>query len=91
MSDLQKHDVPGLVRGAVSEAEFFSPEPKLLRRVLTHSPQMMLIEHHMELGWEGARHSHPHEQLVYIISGHLRFSRGDEVFEARSGDSFVVA
>ena len=41
-------------------------------------------------GLDGARHSHPHEQLVYIIRGHIRFSSGDSTFDARTCDSFVV-
>jgi quercetin dioxygenase-like cupin family protein len=32
---------------------------------------MMLVRHTMEKGWAGNRHSHPHEQLVYIVNrGH---------------------
>jgi quercetin dioxygenase-like cupin family protein len=50
----------------------------------------MLVEHHMELGWAGARHSHPHDQMVYVISGRLRFSCGTAEFEAAAGDSFVL-
>lgn len=68
----------------------FSPEPGLLRRVLASSPRMMLVEHQMEQGWAGARHSHPHVQAVYVISGRLRFSCGEETFEVAAGDSFVI-
>ena len=50
----------------------------------------MLVENHMEADWAGARHSHPHEQLVYILDGRLRFSVGSEVFEVAAGDSFVI-
>lgn len=51
----------------------------------------MLVRHVMKAGWEGARHNHPHEQLVYVIRGRLLFTRGAEKFEAQTGDSFVVA
>ena len=68
----------------------FSPEAGLKRRILTNNEKMMLVEHHMEEGWAGARHSHPHEQMVYIITGHLKFSCGDTTFEVRAGDSFIV-
>jgi quercetin dioxygenase-like cupin family protein len=71
-------------------ANLFSPETGLSRQVLAYNDQLMLVRHLMQKGWVGARHSHPHEQLVYIIRGHLRFSAGDSAFEARSGDSFVV-
>jgi quercetin dioxygenase-like cupin family protein len=50
----------------------------------------MLVRHLMEKGWIGARHSHPHEQLVYVVRGHIQFTGGDKTFDARAGDSFVV-
>ncbi len=66
------------------------PEPGLRRQVMSSSPDMMLVRHRMKKGWVGARHSHPHEQLVYIISGHLTFEYPGGVFEAKTGDSFLV-
>jgi quercetin dioxygenase-like cupin family protein len=74
----------------VEDAKLFSPEAGLSRQVLAYSEQLMLVRHLMERDWTGARHSHPHEQLVYIIRGHLRFSSGDNIFDVRAGDSFVV-
>jgi quercetin dioxygenase-like cupin family protein len=82
--------VPDLMRVAAGAADFSSPEPGLRRRVLAHNTNVMLVEHEMEQGWAGARHSHPHDQAVYVVSGRLRFSCGDELFEATSGESFVV-
>jgi quercetin dioxygenase-like cupin family protein len=74
-----------------AEPEAFSPEPGLMRRILANNPKLMLVEHRMEPGWVGARHSHPHDQLVYIISGRLLFQHGSaEKLEVVAGDSFVV-
>jgi quercetin dioxygenase-like cupin family protein len=81
---------PDLVRVSASSAVTFSPEPGMRRRVLAHNERMMLVEHHMEPGWVGTRHAHPHDQLVYVISGRLQFSCGQERFEVGAGDSFVV-
>ena len=67
-----------------------SPEAGLRRQVLAFSPSMMLVRHVMRKGWVGARHSHPHEQLVYVIRGKLRFVCGEETFEAATGTSFIV-
>jgi quercetin dioxygenase-like cupin family protein len=75
---------------ATSPAAVFSPEPGLTRRILAHNERMMLVEHRMETGWAGARHAHPHEQLVYVTSGRFRFSCGDDTFEVGAGDSFVI-
>jgi quercetin dioxygenase-like cupin family protein len=66
------------------------PEPGLRRQVMSYSPSMMLVRHIMKKGWVGARHSHPHEQLVYIVSGHLTFAHPGGNFEAAAGDSFLV-
>lgn len=77
-----------LVQG--EDKKIFSPEDGLQRQVLAHSEQLMLVKHLMQKGWTGARHSHPHEQLVYVIRGYLRFAGGASTFEARTGDSFIV-
>ena len=66
------------------------PEPGLTRRVLAHNPRLMLVEHRMQQGWAGTRHSHPHDQGVYVVCGRLRVSCGSETFELSAGDSFVV-
>jgi quercetin dioxygenase-like cupin family protein len=68
----------------------FTPEPGMKRQVLAHNDQLMLIRHYFEQGWEGARHSHPHHQLVYVVSGAIRADIGGRIIEARAGDSFVV-
>jgi quercetin dioxygenase-like cupin family protein len=39
----------------------------------------------------GTRHAHPHDQLVYIISGRLQFSCAGQTFEVGPGDSFVIS
>jgi quercetin dioxygenase-like cupin family protein len=81
---------PDVHRVKGSEVPSFSPEPGLSRKVLAHNRNIMIVEHRMEQGWEGTRHSHPHDQAVYVISGHLRCSCGSESFEVKGGESFVV-
>ncbi len=66
------------------------PEPGLERRVGAYNDKLSLVEHRIENGWVGAAHSHPHDQMVYVVSGHLRVTAGDRTFDARQGDSFVV-
>ena len=67
-----------------------TPEPGLRRQVMSYSPAMMMVRHTMQKGWVGARHSHPHEQMVYIVSGGIRFEHPGGVFEAKPGDCFLV-
>jgi quercetin dioxygenase-like cupin family protein len=78
----------GVIR--LKETTTTTPEEGLSRQVLASDPGMMLVRHLMRPGWKGARHSHPHAQMVYVIHGRLRFVRGSDVFEASAGDSFIV-
>jgi len=74
----------------IRDAESFFPEPGMTRQVLAHSDQLMLVRHLFEAGWVGARHSHPHHQLVYVVSGAIRVDVGGRTFDVRAGNSFVV-
>ena len=62
-----------------------NPEPGLRRQVMSYSPSMMLVRHRMKKGWVGARHSHPHEQMVYIVSGCLRFEHPGRSLRGEGG------
>ncbi|HWH93667.1 MAG TPA: cupin domain-containing protein [Baekduia sp.] len=44
----------------------------------------------LDPGHEPRPHSHDHEQIVYIVSGRVRFTVGDESVEAGPGDMLVV-
>ena len=66
------------------------PEDGLTRQVLAFNPGMMLVRHYMQPGWHCAHHSHPHEQMVYVVRGHIHFICGTQSFDAVAGDSFIV-
>lgn len=68
-----------------------TPEDGLRRQVMSYSPRMMLVRHTMRKGWVGAKHSHPHEQMVYVVRGHIAFEYPGGRFDAKTGDSFLVA
>ena len=73
-----------------SKVRWFHAFENLERKVHAFNDKLMLTEHHMAKGSVFPRHSHPHEQLAYLVSGHIRVSCGDYTFEGRAGDSFVV-
>jgi quercetin dioxygenase-like cupin family protein len=77
-----------VVTGAEATKSF--PELGLTRQVGAYNDKLFLVEHRMEKGWVGGAHSHPHEQVVYVISGHLRVTCAGKIFDVRGGDSFVV-
>ena len=66
---------------ASEERPFTTPEPGLSRRVLAANENLMLVEHRMSDGWAGTAHSHPHDQLVYVISGKLRINAAGQSFD----------
>ena len=72
------------------EVQSFKPEPGMVRQVLAHNPQLMLVRHFFEKGWVGARHSHPHEQLVYVVHGKIHVDVDGRTFDVGAGESFVV-
>jgi quercetin dioxygenase-like cupin family protein len=73
-----------------NQAKKSAPEAGLTRLIGAYNDKLFLAEHYMEKGWVGAAHSHPHEQIVYVISGHLKVTCGGKTFDAHSGDSFLV-
>lgn len=46
----------------------------------------LMVMNWLEPGMEVRPHSHPFEQLVYILQGRVRFTVGDEVVEVGAGE-----
>lgn len=86
----QKSEFPDLIVVAHEEGRTTQPERGLTRRVLAYNDKLFLAEHRMEKGWQGALHSHPHEQMVYVVSGHIEVRSGGITRHLRAGDTFVV-
>ena len=62
------------------------------RKVLSYSKNLMACELTFEKGAVGAPHSHPHEQIGYIISGKLVYQEeGCEDKILGTGDTYYVA
>lgn len=57
------------------------------RRILAHGGGMMAVEVHFLTGAVGPLHSHPHEQLTYVLSGRFAFTIGDETHQVSAGDT----
>ena len=66
------------------------PEQGLTRRVMAYNEKLFLAEHQMVKGWVGSVHSHPHDQMVYVVRGHLKVTCQGKTFDMRTGDSSVV-
>jgi quercetin dioxygenase-like cupin family protein len=82
--------IPDLVVVKRQEGKTSEPEAGLKRRVLAYNEKLFLAEHEMAKGWVGTVHSHTHDQIVYVVHGHLKVSCQGRTFELRTGDTFVV-
>ncbi len=56
-----------------------------VERVGFRGEQVLLVMNWLEPGMEVNPHSHPFEQIAYIVQGRMRFTIGDEVLEAGPG------
>ena len=57
------------------------------RKIMAYSDNIMTVEVHFEKGAIGPLHSHPHEQLTYVLSGEFEFTIGDETKVVKTGDT----
>ena len=86
----QAKAIPDLVVVKHQEVKTSEPEAGLSRRVLAYKEKLFLAEHEMVKGWVGTVHSHPHDQIVYVVHGHLKVVCQGKTFEVLTGDTFVV-
>lgn len=73
-----------------SSEDIGTPEPGLKRQLMSYSPSLMLVRHTMTAGWVGARHSHPHEQLIYVVRGEIHFEQPEGKAVLHAGDSLLI-
>lgn len=86
----QTKTIADLVVVKHGEGKISEPEAGLKRRVLAYNEKLFLAEHQMVKGWVGTLHSHPHDQIVYVVRGYLKVACDGKTFEIRTGDTFVV-
>ncbi len=80
---MQKH----IARNAVEPVEMI---PGLWRRTLAWAEQAMMCEFTAEAGVFVPPHSHPAEQIGFVIAGRIEFEVGGESFIAETGDSYAI-
>ncbi len=62
--------------------------PGLVRSVLATSQQLMLAEFTFDSGAAVPQHSHPHDQVGYVVAGRMEMVIGDQVANCGPGDSY---
>ena len=59
-------------------------------KTLVYGEKTLLTEFRLEKGSKISRHSHPHEQTGYLVSGRMLLFIGEETFETEAGDSWSI-
>lgn len=60
------------------------------RKILASQGKLMSVEVYFAKGAIGAPHSHPHEQIGYVVQGSFEATLGDEKTIIQSGDTYYV-
>jgi quercetin dioxygenase-like cupin family protein len=66
-----------------------APRKGVIRKVFSGKNSMMTLNE-IKAGTTPNLHSHPHEQLTYILSGEAEFVLGKEVLRLKAGDLLLV-
>mgnify|MGYP001351422356 FL=1 len=65
-------------------------EPGVKRKILNAGDRLMMMEVHFEAGAEGYVHSHPHEQMTYVLKGAFEFVVEGEKIVVRAGETIRI-
>lgn len=64
--------------------------PGVVRRTLNSGARATLVEVTLAQGAVVPEHTHPHEQVGYVVSGRIRCRVGDDTRELQAGDSYLA-
>lgn len=73
-----------------SDSGYKNPLNKIKMKTLVYGEQTLMSEFRLEKGADLPRHSHPHEQTGYLVSGELELTIGEKTFHAAPGDSWCI-
>ncbi len=60
------------------------------QRILAVARETMLVEAIIEAGCRVTEHSHPNEQITYVIEGDIEVTVGEQTSKLQGGDCFTV-
>jgi quercetin dioxygenase-like cupin family protein len=64
--------------------------PGLIRRTLADGESLMICEFTFDADVEVPNHTHPHEQVGYVVSGRIRLTIDGESSDLGPGDSYHI-
>lgn len=76
--------------GTFTEERFNEILPGIKIKTLVHGEKTLMTKFVMKTGSTLPKHSHPYEQIGYLLSGKIRLTIGKETFEVKPGDSWCI-
>lgn len=73
-----------------TEAEFTIVGEGVERKILATGGSMMTVEVRFKKGAVGAVHTHPHEQVSYVLEGSFEFDLDGKKHIIKAGDTYYV-
>jgi quercetin dioxygenase-like cupin family protein len=64
--------------------------PGIQLKTLAYGKKTLFSEFRLEKGQVLPKHSHPHEQTGYLVSGSIRLTIGVETFAVKPGDCWCI-
>lgn len=64
--------------------------PGIRRRLISAGERTMAVHFELAKGSVLPTHTHPHEQIGFVISGQLRFNIAGETMLLRAGDGYSI-
>jgi quercetin dioxygenase-like cupin family protein len=61
------------------------------QKTLVHGDKTLMVEFRLQKDVNLPRHSHPHEQTGYLVTGHIRLTVGTDVYDVKPGDSWCIS
>ena len=64
--------------------------PGIFRRTLVYNDKVMLVYFDLKKDADLPMHSHPHQQMGYVVKGKLDFYIYDKTYRLKEGDSYFA-
>ena len=60
------------------------------QKTLVHGDRTLMVEFRLQKGAVLPLHSHPHEQIGYLVKGRIRLTVGADAHDVQQGDSWCI-
>ena len=60
------------------------------QKTLVYGDKSLMVEFRLQKGAALPLHSHPNEQIGYLVQGHIRLTIGADIHEVLPGDSWCI-